>query len=312
LPFAQGLRSLCAACALAGAIDSDDRRAALQKGSCDMSRRMMYQIYKRFFPNWIKNPLERSILELERFHPAKVVERPPGDRVLVLAPHPDDETVGCGGTLRKYVNSGARVKVVVMTDGRLGNAEIRRLAEDDPVRRQMQDELVAQRRREAFAALDVLGVEEKEFLAARDGELRASVSVIAPKLAQTLSQWRPDAVLLPFVTDRHRDHFAANCCFIEAIEQLNAAWTQALQCVAYEIWSPIYANVYVDISATMRLKQRALSCYESQVSQMDFAGGMEGLNRFRAICGMVGGKYAEAFFVAPLPTYQRIYRSLLL
>jgi len=277
-----------------------------------MSRRLMYQVYKRFFPNWVKNPLERSILELERFHPAKVVERPPGERVLVLAPHPDDETVGCGGTLRKFVDAGVRVKVLIMTDGRQGNAEIRQLAVGDPVRQRKESELVARRKHEALTALDVLGVKDREFLEARDGELRASTSMVASKLAHALSQWRPDSVLLPFVTDRHRDHFAANCCFIEAIARLNAAWTRTLQCVAYEIWSPIYANVYVDISSTMEFKRKALSCYQSQISQTDFSGGVEGLNRFRAVCGMVGGEYAEAFFVAPLPNYERLYRSVLL
>lgn len=277
-----------------------------------MRRRLLYQVYKRLFPSWVKNSLERSILELERFHPAKVVDRPPGDRVLVLAPHPDDETIGCGGTLRKYVEAGVRVKVLIMTDGRQGNAEIRQLPDDDPIRRRREGELVTQRRHEALAALDVLGIEEREFLDARDGELRASTSIMAPRVARILSDWRPDSVLLPFVTDRHQDHFAANCCLIEAIGQLNGTWTKALQCVAYEIWTPIYANVYVDISSTMEFKRSALRCYRSQISEMDFAGGMEGLNRFRAVCGMVGGDYAEAFFVAPLPTYRRLYQSLLL
>lgn len=277
-----------------------------------MSRRFLYRIYRRLFPNWIKNPLERSIMELERFHPSTVLERPPGTRVLVLAPHPDDETVGCGGTLRKYVDAGARVRVVVMTDGRQGNDEIRRLAENDPNRRRREDELTALRRQEALAALDVLGIEEREFLDARDGELRASTAIVAPKLARSLSQWRPDVVLLPFVTDRHRDHFATNCCFVDAIEQLDSGWTKSLQCVAYEVWSPIYANVYVDITATMDYKRRALNCYQSQIAELDFAGGVESLNRFRAISGMVGGEYAEAFFVAPLPIYQRLYRNLLL
>jgi len=251
-------------------------------------------------------------MELERFHPPRILDRPPGNRVLVLAPHPDDETIGCGGTLRKYVDAGARVHVAILTDGRQGDPEIRGLRENDKARHRKEEELVERRKRETLAALDILGVEEREFLGARDGELHASTAVIAPQIARVLSQWRPDVVLLPFVTDRHADHFATNSCFVNAIEQINATWTGALQCAAYEIWSPIYANVYVDITTTIDVKRKALACYQSQIGKLDYAAGVEGLNRFRAASGMVGGDYAEAFFVAPLQFYRQLYRSLLL
>lgn len=277
-----------------------------------MSRHFLYPVYRRVFPRWIKNALERSIVELERFHPPRSVERPPGERVLLLAPHPDDETIGCGGTLRKYVEAGARVRVVVLTDGRRGDPELRRLAADDPARPRLESELASRRKREALAALAVLGVQEHEFLEVCDGELRGAAGAVASRLARMLSEWRPDLVLLPFVTDRHVDHFAANRCFLEAVEQLKDGWTAALQCLAYEIWSPIYANLYVDITATIDWKRRALDCYRSQLDHMDFAAGVEGLNRFRAVSGLVPGRYAEAFFLAPLPTYRRLYRSLLL
>lgn len=277
-----------------------------------MKRDFAHRVYGLLFPRWIKNALERSIVELERFHPPRIVELPPGERVLLLAPHPDDETIGCGGTLRKYVDAGARVRVVILTDGRQGDPKLRRLAEGDPSRLRMEADLAARRRLEALAALDILGVEEREFLEARDGELSEAAGPVISKLARTLSQWRPDIVLLPFVTDRHVDHFAANRCFLEAIAQLKAGWTATLQCLGYEIWSPIYANLYVDITATIDWKLRALNCYQSQLEYKDFAAGVGGLNRFRAISGLVAGPYAEAFFLAPLPTYQRLYRSLLL
>jgi LmbE family N-acetylglucosaminyl deacetylase len=277
-----------------------------------VSRRLLYPLYRRVFPHWVRNALERSIVELERFHPPRSVELPPGERVLLLAPHPDDETIGCGGTLRKYVEAGARVRVVVLTDGRQGDSELRRLAADDPARSRLESELASRRKGEALAALAVLGVQEHEFLEVRDGELREAAGAVASTLARMLSEWRPDLVLLPFVTDRHADHFAANRCFLEAVGRLKHGWTAALQCLAYEIWSPIYANLYVDITATMDWKRRALGCYRSQLDHMDFAAGVEGLNRFRAVSGLVRGRYAEAFFLAPLPTYRRLYRSLLL
>jgi len=85
-----------------------------------------------------------------------------------------------------------------------------------------------------------------------------------------------------------------------------------MNCLGYETWSPIYANVYVDISSTVDCKLRALNCHESQLPFADFHAGVEGLNRYRAVTGMTGGTHAEAFFLAPLSTYRRLYHNLLL
>lgn len=277
-----------------------------------MSHHLAYLAYRHLFPRWIKNPLERSIVELERFHKPETVELPPGKRVLVLAPHPDDECVGCGGTVRKYVEAGSRVRVVILTDGRDGDPTVRQLARSDPQRKRAEDQLVVRRKAEAAAALGILGVEKGDFLDACDGQLQRHVSPVAARLAGIFSEWRPDIVLLPFLTDRHADHFAANRCLIEAVSQLEPGWAESLNILGYETWSPIYANVYVDISSTMDCKLRALKCHESQLPFADFHAGVDGLSRYRAVTGMTGGTHAEAFFLAPLPTYRRLYNNLLL
>lgn len=277
-----------------------------------MKHEIAHRVYGLLFPRWIKNALERSVVELERFHHPTTLELPPGSRVLVLAPHPDDECIGCGGTVRKYVESGARVRVVVLTDGRDGDPTVRALASNDPERARLEDELAARRKAEGAAALKVLGVEQGYFLNASDGRLRNHVASVSARLADILSEWRPEIVLLPFLTDRHADHFAANQCFLEAVSRVDADWAESLNCLGYETWSPIYANVYVDITATIDCKRRALNCHESQLRFNNFLAGIEGLNRFRAVSGLTGGTYAEAFFLTPLPVYRRLYHKLLL
>ena len=96
------------------------------------------------------------------------VEAPPGSRIVVLAPHPDDDVLGCGGTLAKQVVTGASVSVVYLTDGRKGDPTF--ASEDD---------LVKERQREAVAAAAVLGIEDVAFLGARDQELRASAPIVS-------------------------------------------------------------------------------------------------------------------------------------
>jgi N-acetylglucosamine malate deacetylase 1 len=235
---------------------------------------------------------------------------PPGRRALVLAPHPDDESIGCGGTVHKYVQSGAAVRVVVLTDGRDGDPTLRRLARNDPARQRGEDELARRRKSETLAALQVLGVEDSCFLDGIDGALGRHAAPVTDRLADILAQWRPDTVLLPFLTDRHADHFATNGCLLDAVARIDAPWTESLSCLGYETWSPIYANLYVDISSAIEHKRRAVQCHASQLQFNDFLAGIEGLNRFRALSGLTEGTYAEAFFLAPLPTYRRLYHKL--
>ena len=277
-----------------------------------MNTNHLLKIYRHLFPHWVKNALHDSIVELERFHPPSTMTQLPGERILVLAPHPDDECIGCGGAICRYLEQGSRLLVVFVTDGRQGDRDLRALPADSPQREQMELELVARRRREARCALSVLGVSEFEFLDAADGELRQQVSPVSERLADILAEFKPDVVMLPFLTDRHADHFAVNTCLVKSIERLQGEWLRKLQCFGYEIWSPIYANALVDITAYMSSKRNALECYQSQLSTRDYIAGMEGLNQFRAVSGLTGGRYAEAFFAVPYKTYHRLYQQLLL
>jgi LmbE family N-acetylglucosaminyl deacetylase len=276
-----------------------------------MNKDLLIWLYKYLFPRWIKNALALSVIELERFHPPRKSTLPPGRRALVLAPHADDESIGCGGTLRKLVNSGAAVKVIFITDGSQGDPNLRNLDSDDKQRQRLEHQLVSRRKAEAGDALQTLGITEYEFIDAKDGAVTEDMDKIADMLAQTITHWKPDIVILPFITDRHHDHFATNKCFIEAINRLQDSSTENIQCLGYEIWSPIYANLLIDITATMAQKLDAIRCYQSQLEHDDYLGGIEGLNRYRAVSGLTGSEYAEAFFLAPLPVYQDLFHKLL-
>lgn len=277
-----------------------------------MDTPVLHRIYRRMAPQWVRNGLERSLLEIERFGAPRCVATPPGTRVLLLAPHPDDESIACGGTLHAYSRAGVPVRVSILTDGRLGDPGLRALAEGDPARAGREEALAARREDEARSAMQVLGVARHDFLGGRDGSLAEAVPEIGAKLAAILAEWRPDIVMLPFVSDRHADHFAANRCLMEAADRMGAAWCEGVRCLAYESWSPLHANLYVDITASLEAKRRAIRCHESQLAFNDYLAGIEGLNRYRAITGCIGGTHAEAFFLAALPDYRRIYRRMLL
>lgn len=274
--------------------------------------RLLKLLYKFVAPHWVKNALQLTLSDVERYHQIPVLELPPGTRILVLAPHPDDESVGCGGSISKCLAAGHDVHVIVLTDGRCGSAQIRQLSGNNPESGKLQKALIETRRTELQSAMELIGVTQIQFLDAMDSQLTLEIESISKTLAHEIDKWKPDTVILPFITDRHADHFAASRCLIEACKLLDSNYTGNLICMGYETWSPIYANVLIDISSTMDKKLEAINCYQSQLADVDYKAAIEGLNRYRAITGMYGGTHAEAYYMCPFPVYERLYHQLLL
>jgi LmbE family N-acetylglucosaminyl deacetylase len=234
-----------------------------------------------------------------------VVWTPGAERVLVLAPHMDDETIGCGGALALHAQHGASITVAFLTDGRSGGGGIGALS--GQARRDKERELVETRKREALSALATLGISDMRCLEAQDGHLADEVERTAEKLRALLEELQPQIVYLPIFTDEHKDHRAANLVL------LSAAGPQAgFHCAAYEVWTPLFPNCIVDIGSTMPTKRAALAQYQSQLQDGDYMHAVEGLSAYRSIA-LLGSRntYAEAFFLCPFETYRSMCTEFL-
>lgn len=227
-----------------------------------------------------------------------LVWRPGNERVLVLAPHMDDEAIGCGGALALHAQAGADIAVVFLTDGALGARDIATLMGEHRARAQRA--LVETRKREARAALDALGVRLMHCLDAPDGDLAGSADT-ARKLRPILLEHRPDIVYLPFWLEEHADHRAANRVLLDAAEGSNLA----LRCLGYEVWTPLFPNCLVDITSVIEVKRSALAQYVSQLDQGAYLHTSIGLNAHRG-AGLIDphGAYAEAFCALTLADYR--------
>jgi LmbE family N-acetylglucosaminyl deacetylase len=196
-------------------------------------------------------------------------------RLIVFAPHPDDETLGCGGTIAKKVKRGYDVIIVVMTDGRhaLSNA-FGILHNPTP------DEIKNIRRSEANTAMEILGVPKKNiiFLDFEDGTLGHinNHEELVTKITELLEEFQPTEVYFPQEKDYHPDHRAASLLLQESIKKLN----HPIQGYQYSVGmrylrlGPIKQKllnylrnnyVYVDISEVLSKKIEALSAYKSQI-----------------------------------------------
>ncbi len=212
--------------------------------------------------------------------PARLMDPPPG-RVLVLAPHPDDETCGLGGTLRRHRDQGDEVTVVFVTDGRNGDPDSRFGAD-----------LVEIRKREALAAAEVLGGLLTAFLGFPDN-LEANeqdLMMVAGHIGEWVDRVGPDLVYVPWVEDAHTDHRNTRL----ALDQI-AKPAKPFRLLEYELWAPLPADWIVDIGGVAETKRKAIGCYPSQTTYTDYAHHILGLNAHRAAFIPGQGRYAEGF-----------------
>ena len=206
--------------------------------------------------------------------------RPPRGRVLVLAPHPDDEALGCGGTLLLHRAQGDPVKAVFVTDGEAG----------DPRGLYRGRDYRALRRAEARRAAQVLGVGALEFWGLPDGALAAAAG-LRPRLARLLEEERPDIVYRPSPEDPHPDHRALARRFQEA-----RGARRLLDC-RYEVGFMLKPSAVVDISGVSAAKARAVRQYRSQLRYGDYLGMTARLGLCRSLF-LPGAEQAEAFQIA--------------
>ena len=193
-------------------------------------------------------------------------------RVLVVAPHMDDETFGAGGALLQLIEKGSEVSVVFCAAG---------TTPEEHRTRQAECRIVAQE----------MGFSRIEWLDFPDGRLSLFEPAMGDELAKRLSGNEFDQIFCPFVTDHHRDHTAVAMGVAHAIQK--SGWKGQIWC--YEVWSPLWPNVAIDITAVQARKRKAISLYASQVESLHYAEGILGLNRYRGLRVYV--EYAEAFYV---------------
>ena len=211
--------------------------------------------------------------------------------ILVLAPHADDEVLGCGGTIARHVAEGDSVTIVVATRG---------------LPELFSDEQMEQIRGEARKAHAVLGVAETRFF---DFPAPALDTVPRYKLARAIGEVLrdvlPETLYIPHHGDIHSDHLHLHHAALVAARPL--ATCPVRRILAYETvseteWAPphsdapFYPTCFIDISEHLPKKLEAMACFESQLREPPDARSLrnlEALARFRG--ATIARDAAEAF-----------------
>lgn len=187
-------------------------------------------------------------------------------RIVCFAPHPDDESLGMGGTLARLAEGGGELLVVLVTGGQAGDPA--GLSRD-----------VAGERLAAFReALSLLGVGRSDYWGEEDGRLDwERLPHLRARAKALLEQFRPDALFLPPLFDYHRDHLFTALAVLEAWRELGSPGA----CYFYEVGQPHLPTHFCDISAQLEKKRAAIARYRLEQRYLDLASVSEALMTFR-------------------------------
>jgi len=216
--------------------------------------------------------------------------------VLAIGAHPDDVEIGMGGTIAKYRQEGKRIMIVHLTEAELssnGTVETRQL--------------------EAKNACEILGLPSPIQFQFPDRKLLDCREEVIEALVKVIREFRPKIVFAPYHQDRHPDHghcgqLAKEAFFSAGIKKyLSSETSSSFKSDAlyfYQINGIVTPDFLIDISDSVDLKYKALTCFESQFSAQ--AGQVKTplnsgfLEKLKARDLLLGGEvsvnYAEGFF----------------
>jgi LmbE family N-acetylglucosaminyl deacetylase len=195
-------------------------------------------------------------------------------RIIVFAPHPDDETLGAGGTIAKKISQGYEVLIVIMTDGKYAFLKVLSI-KADPTPEQLKEI----RKEEVKKATRLLGVQESNiiFLDFEDGTLENDEGKVEEKVTEILSQKYPCEVYVTYKNDFHLDHRAAYRIIKNSIKKLGISPLIYQYSITrkHEHIAPIIDALLsltkqqilrVDISEFLSIKKKALDEFKSELT----------------------------------------------
>jgi N-acetylglucosamine malate deacetylase 1 len=225
----------------------------------------------------------------------QVIDTFTADPVFVLAPHPDDEAIGPGGTLHRHVLAGAPVAVCVISDGRWGGYD-------------GDGTLVGRREAESRDAARILRTRDPVFLRVTDGKISEAPDVVQ-RIADLIIAHKARYIYLPAMTDAHPDHWGTNRLMYSVLKLLPGHIVMPMILRGYEVWSPLIANCCVDITDIADMKWQAIEAFPSQIAVHDYTHAAKGLNHYRALPFLHGRGYAEAFMQMTPDEFKQLFRA---
>lgn len=207
------------------------------------------------------------------------IELAENEKLLVVAPHPDDESIGCGGLLNKFKG---HCDVLLVTNGHLNKPESK--------------EIIAIRQMEFESAIMQSGVNEVINLKLYAQEIQDNF-----KRFLSIDYSKYKYIFVPNRYESVQDHVDTYSSIKKALNKKKIK----TNLIEYEVWTTIrFPNVYLDISDVIELKNKAIEQHKTQIIELDYVKFITGLNAYRGLSK--GFDYAEAFYCEAEKRRERI------
>lgn len=217
--------------------------------------------------------------------------------ILIIAPHADDEILGCGATMAKEIANGNNVYVLICTNAHVGAPEL------------FSGELIKQIRLEALTAHKLLGVKETAFLdfpaPALDQYPRYKMT---NQMSEVIRKFEVDTVYIPHRGDCHKDHAIVHDCAMVACRPLvncKVKHVYAYETLSETEWGePIASDFFVPVKyhtfnlEEFQKKLDAMGCFKSQLYPFPASRSLEAIEHLAGYRGCaVSAMRAESFEV---------------
>lgn len=212
---------------------------------------------------------------------------------MIIAPHPDDEVLGCGGTIAKHVREGNEVYLCIVTK---------------PYPPEWSEEEIDERRKEVFAASKILGIKHLHFLELPTVKLDTiPQKELNDKVAQVIEKVKPQVLYIPHQGDLNKDHQIVFQSVMVAIRPRSDSTLKKV--LSYEtlsetewaapgITNAFIPNIYVDISQTLGSKLKAMQEYRRELKRFPHPRSLQAISNLAKLRGStIGVKAAEAFML---------------
>ena len=216
--------------------------------------------------------------------------------ILVVAAHPDDEILGCGGAIARHVKKGDEVKVLILSQGIASRS-------NDAINI---NQKILELKKSAHQAGEVLGVKNIRLLDFPDNRLDSIPLLDVIKIVEyEIEDFRPSLIYTHHHNDLNVDHKLCCEAVVTASRPLIGSPVKTIltfETLSSTEWRPamlgglFHPNWFINIKDTLQLKKDAMSCYAEEIREWPHSRSLEGIEALAMYRGLMSGfEYAEAF-----------------